>query len=158
RTESGSSGLCCASEVLEEHGEVAISLDRRLPPRRSNLGRHLGLQLNIGVRDPVFGSRTLRPSSTRCHRTHPGRLERSLHSIHGGEAGFGQLFSPAHHALRDTARETDSVAGGPTSLKGRFLVRSHSGFYTGAMTGTQGPDPREELRRRLDSGEITADE
>jgi len=37
-------------------------------------------------------------------------------------------------------------------------VRSHSGFYTGAMTGTQGPDPREELRRRLDSGEITADE
>lgn len=35
-----------------------------------------------------------------------------------------------------------------------FLVRSAAGSYTGHMADAHGPDPREELRRRLAAGEV----
>src|SRR5699024_10049988 len=95
--------------------------------------------------------------SVRSHDTIMADFYARCIQLCGLRPDSANFFHPrtSHHVTQHAKRTL--LPGGPAWLK-RFLVRSRVGSYTDGMTGTQDPDPREELRRRLDSGEITTDE
>lgn len=141
-------GLSFLGQILEEHGEVAIVLLGRILPSLPDLRRHLGLELDVGIRDPMPGRRTVTSHSVRSHDTIMADFYARCIQLCGLRPDSANFFHPrtSHHVTQHAKRIL--LPGGLASTGGQGGWSPRAWGYAGVGIGkttlsmTKGEPPR----------------